>query len=203
MATMTPASSLARYQNYSAALQKQYHKSVHAANILWQPRPGVDQMWSVGLKFQEYPCLRRSFTSPASWSHTCPGAHSMSSICTSCISCCIRRPSNFSMKGNKTNALPLNRGSMSEKHMWVWLSNKCLGKNWLGRNCHGLQVESLKDKRVTQVACGAWHTAAVAAPRPQGPNLVDNLPYIERLAVQHKLAAMYELTDEVQIHNSQ
>ena len=61
----------------------------------------------------------------------------------------------------------------------------------------GMQVESLRDKRVTQVACGAWHTAAIAAPRPQGPSSVDDLPFIERLALQHTLAAMYELTDEV------
>lgn len=61
----------------------------------------------------------------------------------------------------------------------------------------GMQVEGLKDKQVNHVACGAWHTAAVAAPRPQGPDLVDKLPFIERLAVQHKLAAMYELTEEV------
>lgn len=60
-----------------------------------------------------------------------------------------------------------------------------------------MQVESLKDKKVTQVACGAWHTAAIAAPRPQGPSSVDDLPFIERLALQHTLAAMYELTDEV------
>ena len=60
-----------------------------------------------------------------------------------------------------------------------------------------MQVESLKDRLVTQVACGSWHTAAIGAPRPQGPNNVDTLPFIERLAVQHKLAAMYELTEEV------
>ena len=59
------------------------------------------------------------------------------------------------------------------------------------------QVEALKDKLVTQVACGAWHTAAVASPRPQGPDVLEGLPFIERLAVQHKLAAMYELTEEV------
>ena len=58
-------------------------------------------------------------------------------------------------------------------------------------------MEALKDKLVTQVACGAWHTAAVASPRPQGPDVLEGLPFIERLAVQHKLAAMYELTEEV------
>ena len=63
--------------------------------------------------------------------------------------------------------------------------------------CGAAQVEALKDKLVTQVACGAWHTAAVASPRPQGPDVLEGLPFIERLAVQHKLAAMYELTEEV------
>ena len=62
-----------------------------------------------------------------------------------------------------------------------------------------MQVATLRDVLVTQVACGAWHTAAIASPRLQGPNPLDTLPFIERLAVQHKLAAMYELTDEVRI----
>lgn len=70
-------------------------------------------------------------------------------------------------------------------------------RNGQMRQGYFLQVESLKDRLVTQVACGSWHTAVIAAPRPQGPNNMDTLPFIERLAVQHKLAAMYELTEEV------
>lgn len=55
----------------------------------------------------------------------------------------------------------------------------------------------MRDKLVTQAACGAWHTAAIASPRPEGPSSFDSLSFIERLTLRHKLAAMYELTEDV------
>lgn len=58
-------------------------------------------------------------------------------------------------------------------------------------------MSSLQDQLVTHVSCGAWHTAAIASPRPGGPNALEKLPFIERLTLQHKLATLYELTEEV------
>lgn len=62
---------------------------------------------------------------------------------------------------------------------------------------YNLQVASLAARMVSQVSCGAWHTAAIASPRPSGPNVLDGLAFIERLTLQHKLAAMYEMMEEV------
>ena len=58
-------------------------------------------------------------------------------------------------------------------------------------------MEALRTQAVCKVACGAWHTAAIASPLPDGGDSLHGLPFIERIAVQHKLAAMYELTEEV------
>lgn len=58
-------------------------------------------------------------------------------------------------------------------------------------------MESLRDQAVRRVACGAWHTAAIASPLPDGADSLHGLSFIERIAIQHKWAAMYELTEEV------
>ena len=64
-------------------------------------------------------------------------------------------------------------------------------------------MEALRTQAVCKVACGAWHTAAIASPLPDGGDSLHGLPFIERIAVQHKLAAMYELTEEVPLLNAQ
>lgn len=62
-----------------------------------------------------------------------------------------------------------------------------------------MQVDALRDQAVSRVACGAWHTAVIASPLPDGADSLDGLSFIERIALQHKLAAMYELTQEVRL----
>lgn len=65
-----------------------------------------------------------------------------------------------------------------------------------------VQVDALRDQAVSRVACGAWHTAVIASPLPDGADSLDGLSFIERIALQHKLAAMYELTQEVWLGQS-
>ena len=65
-----------------------------------------------------------------------------------------------------------------------------------------VQVDALRDQAVSRVACGAWHTAVIASPLPDGADSLDGLSFIERIALQHKLAAMYELTQEVRLGQS-
>lgn len=63
-----------------------------------------------------------------------------------------------------------------------------------------LQVEALASKRVIHVACGVWHTAAVAA-EPIGSSsplpALSELNYTEAEALRHKLSAAYDMLDEV------
>ncbi len=63
-----------------------------------------------------------------------------------------------------------------------------------------VEVEALANKRVIHVACGVWHTAAVAAEPIGGssplPSLSE-LSYAEAEALRHKLSAAYDMLDEV------
>ena len=63
-----------------------------------------------------------------------------------------------------------------------------------------LQVEALASKRVIHVACGVWHTAAVATEPIGGssplPSLAE-LSYAEAEALRRKLSAAYDMLDEV------
>lgn len=58
------------------------------------------------------------------------------------------------------------------------------------------------DKRVLHVACGVWHTAAVAAEPIGGssPLPMSKLSYLEGEAILQKLSAAYAMLDEVRCH---
>ena len=61
-----------------------------------------------------------------------------------------------------------------------------------------IQVDALADARVLHAACGVWHTAAVAAPRPAGAaDALALLGAVERRAVRQQQAAAFELLAEV------
>ena len=70
------------------------------------------------------------------------------------------------------------------------------------RNRNGvlLQVEGLSGQRVLHVACGVWHTAAVAA-HAVGVNSLHpgngDVDPAEWDAIQQKIAAAYSVLDEV------
>eukprot|EP00884_Botryococcus_braunii_P011885 jgi/Botrbrau1/20698/Bobra.0058s0027.1 len=57
------------------------------------------------------------------------------------------------------------------------------------------QVEALKGQKVLHVACGVWHSAAVAMDRSEGSDTLQQLPYLESQAIQSKLASMYDQLD--------
>lgn len=64
--------------------------------------------------------------------------------------------------------------------------------------CFLLQVDALAGARVLHAACGVWHSAAVAAPRPAGSvNALAPLGAVERRAVRQQQAAAFELLAEV------
>lgn len=77
----------------------------------------------------------------------------------------------------------------------------------LGAEVGPVQVEGLAGCRVLHVACGVWHTAAVAAHLPgfeslqqQGSAEVDPA---EWAAIQQKMADAYDALDEVRdLHGS-
>lgn len=61
-------------------------------------------------------------------------------------------------------------------------------------------MEALADKRVLHVACGVWHTAAVAAEPLGGITTglhMSELSPIEGEAIRQKLAAAYHEVDQV------
>ncbi len=62
------------------------------------------------------------------------------------------------------------------------------------------QVAALAGARVSHAACGVWHTAAVAAPRPGGcaAAALSGLGALEQRVVRMQQAAAFELLAEVQ-----
>lgn len=58
-------------------------------------------------------------------------------------------------------------------------------------------MEGLKGHRVLHVACGVWHSAAIASDRSDSGGPLQDLPYLESQAIQSKLASMYDQLDGV------
>jgi len=64
-------------------------------------------------------------------------------------------------------------------------------------------VAALAGARVSHAACGVWHTAAVAAPRPGGcaAAALSSLGALERRVVRMQQAAAFELLAEVRLQS--
>ncbi|BDA49523.1 probable E3 ubiquitin-protein ligase HERC2 at N-terminal half [Coccomyxa sp. Obi] len=85
--------------------------------------------------------------------------------------------------------------------LFTWGDGLCgkLGHGTLDSCSEPRQVEALASKRVIHVACGVWHTAAVAAEPIGGsspPPSLSELSYAEAEALRHKLSAAYDMLDE-------
>ena len=61
-----------------------------------------------------------------------------------------------------------------------------------------VKVDALEGMRVLDVACGVWHTAAVAADRiGSAGSALEGLGLLEAHAIQEKMADAYNALDDV------
>ena len=68
---------------------------------------------------------------------------------------------------------------------------------FLPQYCLPYQVDALAGARVLYAACGVWHTAATASPRPAEPDALAPLGAVELRAVRQQQAVAFELLAEV------